>query len=314
MSVLATGVVCMSLAGCARWDLSQRLPWSKDKEPAMPRQIVPMWTDTVLYQPGKPGIRGFGARIYFYEEDDQEPIRVEGALVVYAFDATNGSQMPVPEKKYVFTAEQFAKHYSKTNLGHSYSIWLPWDEVGGPSRQLSLITRFEGKDGSRLVTDPVRKLLPGLEPAKPGNNPDAANVQASYEEEDDDDEETAASTITIDVPPSFSRKLRAATLRDGDTLPSQLPAASDPQPDSAQSSAAPDVAAAVTPEEEVEAGQLPYHQRLATHFERAKRPARSRQATRQAADPPRRRPHRGGWLNGLPPTPRSPVSERPVVE
>ena len=92
-------------------------------------------------------MRGFGARIYFYEQDAQEPIKVDGTLVVYAFDATNVSQMPKPEKKYVFTAEQFAKHYSKTSLGHSYSIWLPWDEVGGVTRQLSLVTRFEGREG-----------------------------------------------------------------------------------------------------------------------------------------------------------------------
>ena len=51
-----------------------------------------------------------------------------GSLVVYAFDETDRDPANMkPDRKFVFTQEQFEKHYSKSTLGHSYSVWLPWD-------------------------------------------------------------------------------------------------------------------------------------------------------------------------------------------
>ena len=67
-----------------------------------------------------------------------------------------------PLRKYVFTADQFASHMSKTSIGPSYSVWLPWGEVGGPQMKLSIIARFEGVDGGTTISDPTIKLLPGI--------------------------------------------------------------------------------------------------------------------------------------------------------
>ena len=47
------------------------------------------WSDTILTQTGHPPIRGFGGRLMFYEGKSEEPIKVDGTLVVYAFDETN---------------------------------------------------------------------------------------------------------------------------------------------------------------------------------------------------------------------------------
>ncbi|MCA9170035.1 MAG: hypothetical protein KDB23_20305, partial [Planctomycetales bacterium] len=200
-----------SLTGCTSWH-APNLWHRQQATEAVPHRIVPMWSDTVMYQPGKPGVRGFGARVYFYEEEGANPIRVDGTLTVYAFDANKMSRMPMPEKKFIFTADQLEQHYSKTSIGHSYSLWIPWDEVGGPSRQLSLVTRFEGTHGGTTVSEPARKLLPGLNadeqladrPANPANARQVSFEQPAIAAADT--EETLAA-VTIDVPPSFGRKL-----------------------------------------------------------------------------------------------------------
>ncbi len=288
-----------AFSGCARLNLHEKIFSSEEPEPVMPDRMLPMWTDTVLYQAGQVGVRGFGARVYFYGEKD-DAIPVDGGLTVYAFDAEKpDGRMPVPEKKFVFTPEQFETHHSKTNLGHSYSIWLPWDKVGGPARNISLVARFESRDGGVVVSEPVRKLLPGSIEVR-GSESEAlskgdvgAVQQASYESE------TKPESITIQVPPSFANKLR------GD---SKQPTARGEQDRSLLLDSAPS-RETTQPASDSDQGQEDpvgsFRRRLSDHFERTRLRAREDTTPRQDAAAPRRKPHRVKWQSGLPRTPRS---------
>ena len=200
-------------------------PWQKDEAKAIPDRILPVWTDSVLHQPSQPGVRGFGGRVYFYGKENTDPVEVDGNFAVYVFDAddnTPSDQKPL--RKFVFTADQFKTHMSKTSMGPSYSVWIPWGEVGGPPRRLSLISRFEGREGGTTISDPTIKMLPGVpvdnaiaksrsESAKSLNSPVSlaghtdetplANKKYKPSEE---------STIdSIDLPPAFQRHLRATS-------------------------------------------------------------------------------------------------------
>lgn len=343
----ATFVPCVAMqllllvvmaSGCAQWDTKSKAkwPWQKEKnKPAEVAQIVPMWSDTVLYEAGKPGIRGFGARVYFYGEEAKKPVAVKGDIIVYAFDANDETRMPVPEKKFVFTAEHLEKHFSKTQLGPSYSLWIPWDEVGGAPRQLSLVTRYEGADGAVVVSEPARKLLPGVpEEAREGalakdasgkKTADGKVVPASFESETEANGEaapTSRAALTVDLPPSFSRKLRGKptepsagadrTSGDGD-VEERRDSSSDEAGNSAADAAGwwgPESTdgASTEPsgkESEEAVESLPTTDRLSAHFAQRRYQARTPRGVSPTPVPPRRRPHRGGWLSGLPPTPRS---------
>ena len=101
----------------------------------------------------------------FYEGKNEEPIKVEGTLAIYAFDETNREPSNNrPDRKFVITAEQLPAHYSKSKVGHSYSVWLPWDQVGGLQKEITLIIRFQPKEGTVAISDPCRQLLPGRVP------------------------------------------------------------------------------------------------------------------------------------------------------
>ncbi len=157
--------------GCAQLDLTApHMPWQEDEdELESPRKLVAFWSDTVLHQQGKPAVRGFGGRIFFYGVDDAEPLEVDGAVIVYAFNADrHDPATQKPEKKFVFKAEQLTDHFSQSRMGPSYSFWLPWDGVRGPTRNISLVVRYEGKDGTVVIADPVAKLLPGSNQAVAG--------------------------------------------------------------------------------------------------------------------------------------------------
>jgi len=180
---MIVGLVCLFMVnGCALFSSTAGLPWSQAEsedeaddvipEPVNPIRMTTLWTDTVLSQHGQKPIRGFGGRIMFFDresrasEEPPMPVVVDGTLTVYVFaDDDYHKGMPnKPEKRYVFTPEQLFSHRSKSDVGHSYSVWIPWDEVGGPQRRLSLIARFEPTLGGAIMSDPRRKVLPGLIP------------------------------------------------------------------------------------------------------------------------------------------------------
>ncbi len=315
------GLCALSLSGCARWDVREAWPWSDAEEAVLPDRIVPMWTDTILYQPGHTGVRGFGARLYFYNRESKEPVEVDGKVIVYAFDAEKPqSGIPIPEKKFVFTADQLPLHHSQTSLGHSYSLWLPWDEVGGATRQISLITRYEGRAGGVIVSDPSRKLLPGITPtgeSSPAEANGSAVQAASFETETRQSGERPES-ITIDVSPDFARKLApvpqkpdAPSWDESQTTPRSAPAAAPAAPERVEPAAPASSSVDPTqlsdpPVSGAVGGQtrMPYHDRLSAHFSQSRYPARNWPESKPPDGLPRKQPYRAKWLSALPPTPR----------
>jgi len=177
LCVISLATAAALASGCAELSLPKSMPWPLDWEkPGTPTKIVAIWTDTVAYQPGQKSKRGFGGRMMFYDKNDKKPIKVEGILVVYAFDENEQDRNKVkPDRKFVFTKEQFGKHYSKSNLGHSYSVWIPWDDVGGAQKEISLIARFIPEGGNPVIGEQAKHILPGatLEIARTpdGNSP-----------------------------------------------------------------------------------------------------------------------------------------------
>ncbi|MEX2286156.1 MAG: hypothetical protein WD648_03640, partial [Planctomycetaceae bacterium] len=170
-SLRVSAALCLTtvLAGCSHLPLSQKFSqmWEGDAAAVVPERLTAMWTDTVLSQPGKLGVRGFGGRLMFYGRGREKPVKVDGTLMVYAYDDTGAGPMQTPPtRKFVFPAEQLNDHYSESMLGHSYSFWLPWDKVGGEPRHISLIARFEPLKGPPIKSEITRHILPGI-PSEP---------------------------------------------------------------------------------------------------------------------------------------------------
>ncbi|NLX94666.1 MAG: hypothetical protein GXY83_00680 [Rhodopirellula sp.] len=153
--------------GCKPIDLSPSQDWfgGSDSDPRAPTSLTAVWSPAMLERTDGTRARGFGGRLMFYQAKSQNPVRVDGALIVYAYDEEAGNSADSrPSRKYVFTREQFATHYSKSDLGHSYSVWIPWDKMGGEARQVSLVVRFTPIDGSTIVSEPSKVTLPGNTP------------------------------------------------------------------------------------------------------------------------------------------------------
>lgn len=219
------------------------LPWEGEKEPRKgpPDRLVGTWTEAVRHNAEIGGERGFGGRLFFYDRNGSEPIRVEGQLVVYAFvenDRLTTDHRPT--RRYVFPPEQLAKHESISDLGVSYSFWLPWDRVGGEQADVSLIARFEPLQGGGLVVgDQTRHRLPGpartsiakatppagqVQPAVAHESPQQKVMQTALTSETANPAENA---VTITLPRGFERHLSG-----NQAAPAQRPLREAPQPSS----------------------------------------------------------------------------------
>ena len=156
------------LSGCQTFktqDGSWRtaLPWGAKSplpmEIGTAERMAVIWKDSSMET--ESGVtRGFGGRLYFYDAKGQ-PICVDGELTVYAFDDSQESKKTSPDRVYKFKPEELPAHHSKTQLGDSYSIWIPWDAAGGPRKTISLIPVFKSKENKIVRADHTLNVLPG---------------------------------------------------------------------------------------------------------------------------------------------------------
>lgn len=177
LSILTLSIAAAALSGC------QATKWSKptmqnlnplkltahDKEssnkadPDEPASMAAIWSDGVYEAVGNIKVAGFGARIYFYN-DAGEPVNADGELTVYGYEDDKQQGGTSADRKFVFRQSEFQSHYSETSLGASYSVWVPWQKVGGQRTSISLIPVFKTSAGKVLRGDESVNVVPGVDP------------------------------------------------------------------------------------------------------------------------------------------------------
>jgi len=205
-------------------DIARKMPWSKDKGKPKPypnpARMASTWTPDTLTQTGRTPTRGFGGRLFFYDEKTKA-VAVDGELTVHAFaENADGSQGEI--KRYHFTPEQFTNHFSQTDIGASYSVWIPWDAVGGDQTKVSLVPSFRAANGRLVQGEQALVGLPGKRPH--GENVAVRPTAASILEAKKDNAKVGMVTTTIPVRGSMSRNLSPLrSLPESRALPGTMP-------------------------------------------------------------------------------------------
>lgn len=219
------------MSGCAgmpkSW--SQAMPWG-EKAPKIseskyqaPVKLAVLWSPAMYTPPGQKPTRGFGGRLYFYNAKN-ETIPVEGQLVVYCYDDSNKeNDHKQADRRVAYTPEQFSGHFSPTELGASYSIWVPWDAVGNPQAEISLVPIFTAVSGQAVVGAQSLTLLPGPETPIPEKQIEEKVLSAKVSQEGDVtrvgfDEDISATgfgpsrikSLSITLPQSLAERVAAS--------------------------------------------------------------------------------------------------------
>jgi hypothetical protein len=148
----------------ASWDVRKAVGLKKDEkpDPEVPSRLVATWTEATLNRAGEKSKRGFGGRIAFLKDGSEKPVRVDGQLVVYAFDDSGDDPYHTePKRRYIFPADQLSIYEIEAPIGTTYNVYVPWDEIGGPEQKISLIARFESKEGPIIVGEQTKHYLAG---------------------------------------------------------------------------------------------------------------------------------------------------------
>ncbi len=142
----------------------RKASWSKSAEKPPepypnPVKVAATWTPDVLVQSGRTPTRGFGGRLFFFNEKTQV-VPVEGTLTVHGFELDKkGKDSQI--RPFKFTPEQFTQHFSHSDFGASYSVWIPWDAVGGEEKRISLVPTFQTSGGKIVQGSAATVILPG---------------------------------------------------------------------------------------------------------------------------------------------------------
>ena len=174
-------------------------------------RMAVIWKEKVLNFPAQPPVRGFAGRILFYDSNDQL-VRVDGELSVYGYDDSQEFQSEVADSKYVFPAERFQDHYSESELGPAYSVWVPWENKDGIRKSVTLVPVFKTVDNHVIQGGTNRLTLSGKAPAtvertlieryQPSRS-HAAQSQANYQMSD-------SGARSISVPRTLANRMTQA--------------------------------------------------------------------------------------------------------
>lgn len=161
--------LAVALSGCTSLQTEQfrEAAGFKSKEQKLeekygePIRMAAVWTPDILTTPGAPPTRGFGGRLFFYNKKNQA-VPVQGDLMVYGYDDTDPTQPKRrADKRFGFNSEKFASHFSESEFGASYSVWVPWDYELDHRKIVTLIPVFVTKSGQRIQGAPGKAVLPG---------------------------------------------------------------------------------------------------------------------------------------------------------
>jgi hypothetical protein len=228
----------LAAAGCKTFETPSFLKTEKAKArevtQATPVRMAVVWTEAVMNNHGQAPVRGFGGRVYFYN-DEGKAVAAKGQFVVYAFDDSLREETSTrPEKKFAYTAEQFAKYETQSPLGPSFNVWIPWDAAGGEQRELTLLPVFTTSTGQVLAGEQTANVLSAKEgnrderggkPALSRYSNDGSVRQVGHYEPADERNGGEGSvhdmrTMTITIPKTLAQRM---SMSGGATTPAVQP-------------------------------------------------------------------------------------------
>jgi hypothetical protein len=153
--------------------MKEKLTFSKPR----PVFVFPFWEPVIRQQNGEVQ-HGYAARVFLYDKS-HKPIKAEGAMDVCCFEEKPGLFNNTPTKIVTFRPEDMELLYCESELGPSYTIWIPWDEKDSDAPQVSLLVKFRPvKGGDALMSQqatldtPVKTLASGTNGRIRYDNPD----------------------------------------------------------------------------------------------------------------------------------------------
>ena len=148
------------------------LPLTAMDAACLPSSDIPLTTDRIM---NEDGIR---AAYRYYLGNGKVVANSTGTAATtaaasaraYSIEVCDDDAKPkqgfAANRKFVFERDKFQTHFSESELGPSYSVWVPWDKAGGDLKTISLIPIFKSGNGTIVKGGQSVNVLPGKTPSE----------------------------------------------------------------------------------------------------------------------------------------------------
>jgi hypothetical protein len=173
---LRLGVACL-LASLASGCATLQFPWDRDRFPQATAgnpvvKIVCLWEPAEGRDPEGLPCRGFAGQLIFLSSRHALPVKVDGDVRIYLFDDIGTPEdQAKPLRQFDFTCEAWNQHLSRSAVGPTYSVFVPYVRRGQYNAKCTLRVRLTPKVGPPVFSDATTLPLRGPTAAQGASTP-----------------------------------------------------------------------------------------------------------------------------------------------
>ena len=154
LSVITCTVILCSSIGCATFSspFGKKMPKATAANPAV--QIICLWQPGEGNDPEGRPCKGFAGQILFLSNRSALPLQIDGSVRVYLFDDQGTTEEQAkPLRVFEFDSGSWDIHLTKSSLGPTYSVFIPYTRRGVVDANCSLRVRLKPKQGPIVFSE-----------------------------------------------------------------------------------------------------------------------------------------------------------------
>ena len=168
MNLLTSTLVALSLLSVASGCTSSAFLKDPGKLIGRPRIEQNVSRILCLWEPSqgtglddKPS-RGFSGQVLFFGGREESAARISGAVRILVYDNFDASKDdPEPLHTFAFDAKAWDVHRREGSLGHSYSVFIPYNQKHKDTANCAVKVEYTSPEGHLVQSDMIEVLLPG---------------------------------------------------------------------------------------------------------------------------------------------------------
>ena len=143
-----------SFVGCTTFHVpfEKKIPKASATDPVV--QVLCLWQQAEGRDPEGYPCKGFSGQILFLSNKAATPVQCEGDVRIYLFDDQGDTEAQAkPLRQFDFDAGSWDVHLTKTSLGPTYSVFVPYVRRGVKDANCALRIRLKPKNGPVVFSD-----------------------------------------------------------------------------------------------------------------------------------------------------------------
>ena len=143
-----------SLVGCSTFHVpfEKKIPKASASDPVV--QVLCLWQQAEGRDPEGYPCKGFSGQILFLSNKAATPVQCDGDVRIYLFDDQGDTEAQAkPLRQFDFDAGSWDVHLTKTSLGPTYSVFVPYVRRGVKDANCALRIRLKPKTGPVVFSE-----------------------------------------------------------------------------------------------------------------------------------------------------------------